>query len=296
MSSVKSILLQIKHQNEIYDLYTRTSAQNVIVDAKTGETLKERLASIASLMGTEGVSQQIDQKVSEAINDLVNGEGNPEVLDTIKDLVGWIDDNKDKFDDLTSVTSQLKIELQNKIAEVEGKVDQNASDISTNAQNIATNSANIATNAQNIAANAQNIAINTQAISQNIEDIEKNAEDIQALEEKVDELVPEGALEGQVLTRRGDANVWEKPFELVEELPTVMNEGQLFAVMLDDDPVATTVKADGTIVQYATIEEALTKAEEGETIRLTENVVLNEAINVADGVVIDLNGHTLKEA
>lgn len=120
MANQKNILLQISRDNQIYDLFVKTTAHNVVVDKATGETLKQRLAKIAKQLGSTdlSVTEQINQVKDDLAYMLENAD--PEALDSIKEISEWIGKNGQDFENLTLLTKGLEAllkEYADKVAE-----------------------------------------------------------------------------------------------------------------------------------------------------------------------------------
>lgn len=111
------ILEKIKIQNELEDLLSKTSGDNVSVvyDGKQ-TTLTSALASILTeiknLPTSSGIDSKIDTKISAAIDTLIGGA--PETYDTLKEIADYIASD-------TTATGALTSAIGNKVDKEEGK-------------------------------------------------------------------------------------------------------------------------------------------------------------------------------
>lgn len=113
MANTKYILSQIKLEGELHDLITKSDAENVSVqyngkDMTLAAALAEIFAGISSIPTTENV----DEKISSAINGLIDGA--PETYDTLKEIADYIVAHKDAADALNAA-------IGNKVNKEEGK-------------------------------------------------------------------------------------------------------------------------------------------------------------------------------
>lgn len=84
----KNVLTQMMIDGVLQNIMLQTGADNVIVDAAKGEMLSTRLASIAAALAGMNSSTEVDNKISTAINNLINGA--PETYDTLKEIADYI--------------------------------------------------------------------------------------------------------------------------------------------------------------------------------------------------------------
>lgn len=108
----KNVVLQMMLENVLEDLMVRSNAQNIIVNVETGETLATRLASITSQLADLGSGEAIDEKISAAIDNLIDGA--PETYNTLKEIADYIAEHKDAADALSAAVG-------NKVDKVSGK-------------------------------------------------------------------------------------------------------------------------------------------------------------------------------
>lgn len=108
----KNVLTQMMIDGVLQNIMLQTGADNVIVDATKGEMLSTRLASIAAALAGMNSSTEVDNKISTAINNLINGA--PEAYDTLKEIADYI------ASDSTAMQALNKAIL-NKVDKVDGK-------------------------------------------------------------------------------------------------------------------------------------------------------------------------------
>lgn len=108
----KNVLTQMMIDGVLQNIMLQTGADNVIVDAAKGEMLSTRLASIAASLKSMNSSTEVDNKISAAINNLINGA--PETYDTLKEIADYI------ASDSTAMEALNKAIL-NKVDKVDGK-------------------------------------------------------------------------------------------------------------------------------------------------------------------------------
>lgn len=110
--AAKNVILQMKLENVLTDLMVKTGADNVIVDGSTGETLATRLASIMSQLSGLASGTMVDEKISAAIDGLINGA--PGTYDTLKEIADYITTHEE-------ASAALNAAIGNKVDKVEGK-------------------------------------------------------------------------------------------------------------------------------------------------------------------------------
>lgn len=113
MANVKHILDTIKVDNEFKALIAKSDGDNVAVTYKGAEmTLSAALAQIATSVSDIPTGENVDAKISAAIDELIGGA--PETYDTLKEIAEYILNNQD-------VMSTLNNAIGNKVDKEEGK-------------------------------------------------------------------------------------------------------------------------------------------------------------------------------
>ncbi len=113
MANVKHILDTIKVDNEFKALIARSDGENVTVTYNGAEmTLSEALAHIATSVSDIPTGENVDAKISAAIDGLIGGA--PETLDTLKEIAEYILNNQD-------VMTTLNNAIGSKVDKEEGK-------------------------------------------------------------------------------------------------------------------------------------------------------------------------------
>lgn len=113
MADVKHILDTIKVDNEFKALIAKSDGENVAVTYKGAEmTLSAALAQIATSVSNIPTGENVDAKISAAIDELIGGA--PETYDTLKEIAEYILNNQD-------VMSTLNNAIGNKVDKEEGK-------------------------------------------------------------------------------------------------------------------------------------------------------------------------------
>ena len=99
MTASKNILFKAKRENEIFDVFAQTTANNVIVDKATGETLKQRLLAISKQLASSdsSVAEQVAE-VKAQVNALIADA--PEAYDTLKEIADWINTHQTEYQEL----------------------------------------------------------------------------------------------------------------------------------------------------------------------------------------------------
>lgn len=110
--ATKNVVLQMKIENILQDLMVKTGADNVIVDSSTQETLATRLASIMTTLQDVTSGTVVDQKISAAIDALINGA--PGTYDTLKEIADYIATHEE-------ASAALSAAIGNKVDKVAGK-------------------------------------------------------------------------------------------------------------------------------------------------------------------------------
>lgn len=111
--AVKNAILKAKIEGEIFDIMTKTSAENVTVqDGEGTTTLAAKLAEIAASVAEGISSEQVDSKITTAINNLIDGA--PATYDTLKEIADYIETHEE-------AASALQAAIGNKVDKVEGK-------------------------------------------------------------------------------------------------------------------------------------------------------------------------------
>lgn len=108
----KNVLTQMMIDGVLQNIMLQTGADNVIVDTAKGEMLSTRLASIAAALAGMNSSTEVDNKISTAINNLINGA--PETYDTLKEIADYIASDSTAMDALNKA-------ILNKVDKVDGK-------------------------------------------------------------------------------------------------------------------------------------------------------------------------------
>lgn len=113
MANTKYILDSIKVDNELRGIIAKSNGENTAVVYNGEEmTLTEALAAIAvSLSGTL-TDENVNSKISAAIDELIDGA--PEAYDTLKEIANYITEHED-------IVSTLNAAIGGKVDKVEGK-------------------------------------------------------------------------------------------------------------------------------------------------------------------------------
>lgn len=118
MVASKNILFKAKRENEIFDVFARTTANNVIVDKATGETLKQRLLAISKQLASStdtGVAEQVAEvkaQVSALIADA------PEAYDTLKEIADWINAHQTEYQELSKLVAGIDAAIAAKVGDL----------------------------------------------------------------------------------------------------------------------------------------------------------------------------------
>ena len=118
MVASKNILFKAKRENEIFDVFAKTTANNVIVDKATGETLKQRLLAISKQLASStdtGVAEQVAEvkaQVSALIADA------PEAYDTLKEIADWINAHQTEYQELSKLVAGIDAAIAAKVGDL----------------------------------------------------------------------------------------------------------------------------------------------------------------------------------
>lgn len=111
--AVKSAILKAKIEGEITDIMVKTGADNVMVPDGDGETtLAAKLAEIAESVAGGISSEQVDSKITTAINNLIDGA--PATYDTLKEIADYIETHEE-------AATALQAAIGDKVDKEEGK-------------------------------------------------------------------------------------------------------------------------------------------------------------------------------
>lgn len=110
----KNVILQMKIDGQLQDIMTRSCCDNVIVegDVTLATKLAEIIASIATLESGNITPEQVDTKISAAIDNLIGGA--PETYDTLKEIADYLATHQNEYTALVQT-------LGTKVDKVEGK-------------------------------------------------------------------------------------------------------------------------------------------------------------------------------
>ncbi|MBD5112697.1 MAG: hypothetical protein HDT42_09255 [Ruminococcaceae bacterium] len=113
MANTKYILESIKVDNELKEIIAKSNGENTTVTYGGKEmTLSAALAEIAASVSDIPSGENIDKKISAAIDELIGGA--PEAYDTLKEIANYIIEHED-------VVSTLNNAIGGKVDKVEGK-------------------------------------------------------------------------------------------------------------------------------------------------------------------------------
>ena len=113
MATTKYILEKIRMEDALHDLSAKSDGENVSVTYNgMAMTLASALASIYTSVSDFPTGENIDGKISAAIDALIDGA--PETYDTLKEIADYIAEHQDVSDALTSA-------IGNKVDKVSGK-------------------------------------------------------------------------------------------------------------------------------------------------------------------------------
>ena len=134
----------------------------------------------------------------------------------------------------------------------------------------------------------------TDELKEKLENIDAyiDAEELQqAIADAKIEVEKEYVKETELADMITNETVTEEIVKIVESNVRIMTEAEIVAAF-EAAPIV--MHADGTHEVAADGKAAVMAARKGDTVVLVEDLVLDETVQVADGVVIDLNGNTLK--
>lgn len=211
----RNVMLQMMIEDALVDLMVQTGADNVIVDAAKGETLATRLASIMAEIKTATddkiTATQVDNKISAAINALIDGA--PETYDTLKEIAEYINSDKTAMETLNAA-------IGGKVDKVEGK-GLSANDF-TNA--LKTKLEGIATGATKVEKSATNGNVKINGAETTVYAHPTGAGNTH---------LPAGGTVGQVLRAAGNgAGAWGENVRSGATAPTDLAAGELFIKLL----------------------------------------------------------------
>ena len=114
MTASKNILFKAKRENEIFDVFAQTTANNVIVDKATGETLKQRLLAISKQLASSdsSVAEQVAE-VKAQVNALIADA--PEAYDTLKEIADWINTHQTEYQELNRLVAGIDAAIAAKV-------------------------------------------------------------------------------------------------------------------------------------------------------------------------------------
>ena len=113
MATTKAILSKIKLDGILKDLIAKSDGENVSVTYNgKAQTLSEALAEILTSVTNLPTAENVDSKISVAIDGLIGGA--PETYDTLKEIADYIDAHED-------VVTALNAAIGNKVDKEEGK-------------------------------------------------------------------------------------------------------------------------------------------------------------------------------
>ena len=117
MVASKNILFKAKRENEIFDVFARTTANNVIVDKATGETLKQRLLAISKQLASSdsSVAEQVAE-VKAQVNALIADA--PEAYDTLKEIADWINTHQTEYQELNRLVAGIDAAIAAKVGDL----------------------------------------------------------------------------------------------------------------------------------------------------------------------------------
>lgn len=125
MVASKNILFKAKRENEIFDVFARTTANNVIVDKATGETLKQRLLAISKQLASSsdtGVAEQVTEVKAqvEAVKNQVSAliADAPEAYDTLKEIADWINTHQTEYQELSKLVAGIDAAIAAKVGDL----------------------------------------------------------------------------------------------------------------------------------------------------------------------------------
>lgn len=117
MTASKNILFKAKRENEVFDVFAQTTANNVIVDKATGETLKQRLLAISKQLASSNssVAEQVAE-VKAQVNALIADA--PEAYDTLKEIADWINTHKTEYQELSRLVAGIDAAVAAKVGDL----------------------------------------------------------------------------------------------------------------------------------------------------------------------------------
>ena len=126
MVASKNILFKAKRENEIFDVFARTTANNVIVDKATGENLKQRLLAISKQLDAAspdtGVAEQVAEVKAqvETVKNQVSAliADAPEAYDTLKEIADWINAHQTEYQELSKLVAGIDAAIAAKVGDL----------------------------------------------------------------------------------------------------------------------------------------------------------------------------------
>lgn len=121
MVASKNILFKAKRENEIFDVFARTTANNVIVDKATGETLKQRLLAISKQLTSSSDAGVAEVKTQvEAVKNQVSAliADAPEAYDTLKEIADWINAHQTEYQELSKLVAGIDAAIAAKVGDL----------------------------------------------------------------------------------------------------------------------------------------------------------------------------------
>lgn len=212
----QNVIAKMKIDSILQDLMLRTSSDNVIVDAATGETLSTRLAKMLTDISGTTTPAEVDAKISAAIDGLIDGA--PATYDTLKEIADYIASDQ-------TVTEALNTAIAGKVDKVTGKglsTNDFTAALKTKLDGIATGATKVAKSSSNgnILVNGAEVGVYTHPTAAGSKHI------------------PAGGATGQVLTYGGSSGTaaWADPATQIRRgasVPDDLKEGELFLQIVD---------------------------------------------------------------
>lgn len=256
----KNILLTVKKDGEVLNLFPQTSAHNVIVDKESGETLKQRLLAIGKKLDNtdSSVADQVAE-VKAQVTALLSDA--PEAYDSLKEIADWIGSHQNEYQELKQLVAGIDEAINAKIGDL--------GEVSTVKEYVDAKDAELK---NSVDANTESINTNKASIDEAKEALNAEVERAKKTEADLSDSI------GKVFVL----------FESEDSFNADQFEG-LGAILLADDPV-----------EVATEEELVAASQgENSNIMLTADIDLSADIDLtgkkvdSDSYVINANGHTI---
>lgn len=217
MANIVKGILMTKIGDNLKEVWSKTGADNVIVDTSTGKTLatalSEIIADLASAVAGGLTQSQMETYVNEKLTNLVGTA--PTTLDQLGEIADFIQENRNTINSLTTL-------LSGKVDKIEGK-GLSANDL-TDA---------LLTKLNGITAEATKVEKSTTNGNIKINGTETPVYQHPDTEGYLH--IPEGGTAGQVLRAKGNGQgEWANVIRSGASVPSDLAEGELFIQIIEE--------------------------------------------------------------